>query len=447
MWKMQTFKDLIKICRDKFWSSRDDKYALLEIIIITEIIIGLCFYFHPSDPFLLSGSFPWIWFAPVLVALRYGTFKGILSIVIITINWIFFKHANLTYILTAHYYFLGGFLLTVLSGEFQAVKAVQSKYNIELRDYFENRLRIITEELYLTKLSSDLMEQNFISTPLTIVGALEKVRTILIKSGGVFNKNTAEDLINLLNIFCDFKNAAIYAYRNGQFDIKPIAYIGNNISFNKDDILVKKCLDIKAPGYCAVNELTEYQQSQYLVTSLLRTSDNEIIGILVVEDMLFWYLTDETIKKINLVLTYFSDDFTSINQTKNFLALYPDCPLNFSKELHRLVNIKRAVGIDSGILVFAIKGERNDSVIMHLLENRYGLAMSWKYMEQGKKYLIILLPLLNFKTMAAYLLHMKQDLKREFGIYFENEEIFTFSSVITTDSPEENVRKLLQDYK
>jgi len=287
MWKIQIFRDLIKTSRDRLWSSKDDKYALLEIIIITEIIIGLCFYFYPSEPFLLSGNFPWIWFAPVLIALRYGTFKGILSIVIITINWIFFEHVNLTYILTAHYYFLGGFLLTVLSGEFQAVKAVQSKYNIELRDYFENRLRIITEALYLTKLSSDLMEQNFISIPLTVVDALEKLRTILIKSGGVFNKNAAEDLINLLNIFCDFQNAAIYAYRNGQFDIKPIAYIGNNTSFNKDDILVKKCLAITAPGYCAVNELTEYQQSQYLITSLLRTSDNEIIGILVVEDMLF----------------------------------------------------------------------------------------------------------------------------------------------------------------
>jgi len=145
-----------------------------------------------------------------------------------------------------------------------------------------------------------------------------------------------------------------------------------------------------------------------------------------------------------LIITYFSDDFTLINQTKNFLSLYPDCPLSFSKELHKLVNIKRVIGIDSGILVFAIKGEHNDSVIMHLLENRYGLAMSWKHVEQDEKYLIILLPLLNFKTMAAYLLHMKQDLKREFGIHFENEEIVIFSSIITTDSPEENVRKILQ---
>jgi len=280
---------------------------------------------------------------------------------------------------------------------------------------------------------------------LTVTGILEKLRAILIKSGGVFEKNAAEDLINLLNIFCSFQNAAIYTYRNDQFDIEPIAYIGKNIAFNKDDILVKKCLEIRESNYCAVNELTEYQQSQYLITSLLRTSDNEILGILVIEDMLFWYLTDETIKKINLTLAYFSDDFTAINQNKNFLALHPDCPLGFSKELHKLVSLKKTIDIDSGVLVFVVKGKQHDNVIIHLLESRYGLTMAWKHTEQDREYLIILLPLLNFEAMAAHLLLMKQDLKREFGIHFENEEIFTFSSIITTDSPEENVRKLLQN--
>lgn len=447
MWKIQKFRDLITTFKDKFWSSEDNRYALLEIIIITEIIVELCFYLYPSDPFFLSGNFPWIWFAPVLVALRYGTFKGILSIIIIIVNWLYFESIDLTYILTSRCYFLGGFLLTVLCGEFYTAKTAQCTRDIELRDYFENRLKTLNEAFYLSRLSSDLMEQNFINAPLTITGILEKLRAILIKSGGIFDKSAANDLLNLLNLFCSFQNAAIYAYRNGQFDIEPIVCIGKNITLNKDDILVKKCLEIKESNYCAVNELTEYQQSQYLITSLLRTSDNEILGILVIEDMLFWYLTDETIKKINLILTYFSDDFTAINQTKNFLTLYPDCPLGFSKELHKLVNLKKTIGIDSGILMFAIKGKQHDNVIVNLLEERHDLILTWRHTEQDKEYLIILLPLLNFNAMTAHLLLIKQDLKKEFGIHFENEEIFTFSSVLTTDSPEENVKKLLQAHK
>ncbi|MEB4733862.1 hypothetical protein OXV40_32935, partial [Burkholderia contaminans] len=43
------------------------------------IVLALAWHFDRSDPLLLRADFPWLWFGPLIVALRYGTLLGLLA--------------------------------------------------------------------------------------------------------------------------------------------------------------------------------------------------------------------------------------------------------------------------------------------------------------------------------------------------------------------------------
>src|SRR5687767_10932775 len=65
-----------------------NRWLWVEAIVIPVIGIILCYFANPEDPFFVNkGEFPWTWFAPILVALRYGVMAGILSTGILLIGW------------------------------------------------------------------------------------------------------------------------------------------------------------------------------------------------------------------------------------------------------------------------------------------------------------------------------------------------------------------------
>ena len=415
----------------------------VETVVITAIIMGLCFYFYPQDPIFLHNTFPWIWFAPVLITLRYDAFHGVVSIILIALMSFYLKEGELVSVLSTGYYFLGGFLLTALCGMFQAYWRERNENAMELEKYLNERLTTLTNAYHAMRLSHDRLEQNFVSLPLTTVGAMKKLRVVLAESGGELNKNSAENLINLLNPFCALQAAAIYQYKDGKFDMEPIAHLGKKIPLAEDDILVKKCLENKVTSYYAVNELTEYQQSQYIVASLLQ-SDNGILGIFVVQDMGFWNLTDATIQTINLMLTYFTDDLVAAKQAKDLLKLYPDIPLAFAKELYRVVDLKKKLNIPSAIITFIIpKSSQRNIVVAHLVYQHNDLTLTWQHKQGNEEREIVLLPLFTPKMVEDYLQRTKQDLKQNMGIVLGEKEVYARYIELTAETPEQNVNKIL----
>src|SRR6185436_2819114 len=67
----------------------------VEAIIIPILGIALCWLASPEDPFFVhKGEFPWTWFAPVLVALRYGVMAGITSSAVMVVAWFLIAPAD-----------------------------------------------------------------------------------------------------------------------------------------------------------------------------------------------------------------------------------------------------------------------------------------------------------------------------------------------------------------
>lgn len=58
----------------------------LEVVFIPIAAIGIAWLASPQDPLLANLLFPWLWLAPVLIALRYGVLPGLLASVPLLAN-------------------------------------------------------------------------------------------------------------------------------------------------------------------------------------------------------------------------------------------------------------------------------------------------------------------------------------------------------------------------
>ena len=46
--------------------------AIAEVLAVPLLVLALCVWINPADPFYTHGPFPWVALGPVVVALRYG---------------------------------------------------------------------------------------------------------------------------------------------------------------------------------------------------------------------------------------------------------------------------------------------------------------------------------------------------------------------------------------
>src|SRR6185436_14966059 len=94
-----------------------NRWLWVEAVAIPVLGMGLCYLISPQDPFFIrSGEFSWAWFAPVLVALRYGVMAGITSSAVLLIAW--FVIGNAPDAAFPKLYFLGGVILVMITGEY-----------------------------------------------------------------------------------------------------------------------------------------------------------------------------------------------------------------------------------------------------------------------------------------------------------------------------------------
>lgn len=89
----------------------------LEVVVITLGVIAAGIFFEHDNPFQINGEFPWIWIAPVLIALRYGVPPGLVSSLILIAAWKLMDHLSETHESFPEQFFLGGLIMVMLCGD------------------------------------------------------------------------------------------------------------------------------------------------------------------------------------------------------------------------------------------------------------------------------------------------------------------------------------------
>jgi polysaccharide biosynthesis protein PelD len=390
----------------------------METIVITALTLAAGFLVQPSDPLFARGGFPWVWFGPVLVALRYGVIAGIASMVLVVLAW--FVGDTLGFVERAQFpklFFLGGLLLAMVSGEYSGTWRIRLRRLEEVNGYVSTRLDELTKAYFALNLSHDRLEQNLISRPITLRDALSRLRGDTPQAHAAATlKESAQDFLNIITQFCQIEAAGLFALVEGEPEPKQLASIGQSGALDTNDPLYRYCLDGGVMTHVQAH-LAERSDSKYLVVAPLTASDGARLGVVAIEKMAFLNLNSETLHILGALLGYYADGIRKASVTEALVRAHPDCPSDFALELERLASMSKAYGINTSLLTltFAPRAQTQD-ILLHLQRAERGVDVRWLTQRNERVVLVKLMPLTNAKGVMGYLNRLEMLLQENFGL-------------------------------
>ena len=187
--------------------------AELETLAIVIGLPALGIWIRPADPLYVHADFPWLIFAGLLPALRYGFAYGFFSALVL----------NGYMGAAAHFHILGveqfplqygiGLLLgAMLAGEFTDLWTKRNNQQHIINDYQHMRLEEFTRSYHLLKVSHDRMEHRLAAGTVSLREALMGLRRRLMQAKGceALNPESGDYILQLFADYVAVRVAAVY---------------------------------------------------------------------------------------------------------------------------------------------------------------------------------------------------------------------------------------------
>lgn len=398
-----------------------NRWLWLEAFAIPLIGIGLCWLASPGDPFFVnSGEFPWTWFAPVLVALRYGVMAGITSSAVLLGGWFLLAPADAAF---PKLYFLAGVILVMISGEYSTTWRTRLRRVGELNAYLTERFTRIMNQLNVLRLSHDALEHDLITQPATLRDALQELRTLM-ATRGIGTPGAvlpaAQEILVLLSHHCQLEAAAIYEVAEGNYVQR--AKLGEPPPLKRSDSLLEFALEKRTLAHLQTEELGKDIPTEHLVVAPILTSGDQLLGVVVVTRMPFFALNEDTLRTMSLLLGLYADSVVVSDQVGQVMTGVRGVTYDFADELVKLMRLRRDFAINSHCVVFQFgaHSERVDMILFATrLRRRFDVQWQFGGGEGQSTGIANLMPLASETAVRGYLERMEAALKDRFGGDFE----------------------------
>lgn len=398
--------------------------AWIESLVITVIFILLSEIVH--DPLSLKSPYPWIWFAPVLIALHYGLLPSQGSIFVLVMTYLY-VHPQQLFTTYFQLFVLGGFVMTFICSIWQNSWSSKIIYSNEISTYLQKRIQTIADTFRLTSLAYQRLENNYVAKPVTIRTSMNELRYLLANKNKDSEQQILNRFLNILAIHCSLEKAAIFPVINNKIIPDAITSIGSTKNPTPNNFFIKQCLENAKMTYITADEALKGHLTEYLIGAPFKDQSGGINALLLVEEMPFLSLNDENIATMNLLLNYFLEGNT-VKGAEYTLHKFPDCPIVFANELQRLFNLEKRIQKDSAIEVFFILNKlREDDYIFRIKQEIRGLDSWWQTEHRGTKILMILMPFTDRPAAECYRRRIDEVLFQEFGIHINQGEIIFHS--------------------
>ncbi len=394
---------------------RASRLAWLEVALFTLGGLALALVFQPSNPLLLDQPFPWLWLAPVLLALRYGTLAALAASTLLFLAWLLLDFLGRGSGAFPGQYFLGGLILTLIAGEFSDVWAGRLQRVREVNGYLAQRLESLTRRHYLLKLSHERLEQDMLVKPVTLRDTLRHLRQLTVDGGGG-PLPQAHELMRILGQACQLGVASLHAEVQGRLQLTPAASLGEAEALVLDDPLVAYAL--------ARNELSHVQSadfceadSRYLVVAPVLDASGGRLGLLAVSQIPFMALNAETLQFLSVALGYYADVIAMGPAVRELRRRYPSCPPLFAAELLRLERIRRDTGVNSALVALSFAPSlHQQGLFAEAVRLRRQLDVAWSLQGERQEVLLTLMPLYGHAAVDGYLLRLERRFHEGFGV-------------------------------
>ncbi|HQQ69986.1 MAG TPA: PelD GGDEF domain-containing protein [Alicycliphilus sp.] len=367
-----------------------------ETLLLPLVAIALGLLWAAQDPLQVQAGFPWTWLAPVVLALRYGPMAGLGGASVLLAAWLALNQGH--WDAFPQLYFLGGLILVMLVGEFSSLWQARTRRAETLQLYLDQRMENLTRQHYLLRLSHDRLEQELIGRPMSMRDALSGLH-----QAGHGAQPDAQALLRLLAQYCQLECAAIHAVQGARLVAQPPVSIGAYGPLQAGDALVQQALQTRR--LCHVSQLqSARQETRYLVAAPLLDLAGEMYGLLVVQDMPFFALHEESLQTLQLLLGYYTDGLSMDALVRPIVQQYPDCPPLFAFELQRLAHVHASAGVPSILVALECQQQALEQDLPMQMERlKRELDETWLITAPSRQVLAVLMPLGVGATAEGYI--------------------------------------------
>lgn len=390
----------------------------IEIVAISLGAVAVSWFARPGDPTLSQLSFPWLWLAPVLIALRYGVLPGLISGTVLLVNgWIATQLGRAPVDVSAAPMFGGG-LLVLLCGEFSDVWRDRNRRMEETYLYVTERLSRLTKRHLLLNLSHDRLEQEMLARPGSLRDALVRLRSLTLD----LDKRDqplpgADGLLQLLSQYVNIEAAQIFTLveKNGTYALGALAAsLGDPDVLLPDDELLTLALETGSLAHIAGQDISMRRRTSQLVVAPLVAGDSQLIGVLSVTRMPFFSLNVENLQMMLVLLGYYADNVGSAFGVASIQKQLPGMPFLFAQELARTLRLHEKIGMASHLVVMRFHGSRGHEIADNFLRIKRGLDLYWKTVVNNFPILVILLPFASSSAKDGFLERVEAWLESHF---------------------------------
>lgn len=421
--------------------------AIAEVLAVPLLVLALCVWVNPADPFFTHGPFPWVVLGPVVVALRYGALAGILAALVVLAGWFGLARQGLIGPTMPQDEFLGALVLVMICGEFGSLWSNRVRRAETMQRYIAQRLDHLTHQHYLLRLSHDRLEQDLISRPVSMRDALLNLRRIT-SHGMVADAAAlpaAGELLRLLSQYCQIECAAVYRMEGSNIRRAADHTLGTPFELNTTDPLITFALERQELSHVALDELEQRGRSRYLVVVPLKDAVGTLQALLVVERMPFFALHEETLQMLNLLLGYYADSLNAARIAEPILRAVPACPPAFAFELMRVWHIRQTSGVRSALVALEFRSQPGfDDLALQIERLQRALDSVWACESAHGRVLLTLMPLAGESAAQGYANRVEGWISQNRGATLEEAGVTTRVVLLDQQPPAQLLNTLLQ---
>lgn len=397
-------------------------FSWLEVAVITTLVIVFCQLAKPDDPFFLNSTIAWPVVAPLLISLRYGFFKGVVSAALLLLIIVLWQRLNNdTNNLTPTYAIFIA-ITSMVAGEFRDTWERRLSRLQESNQYRQLRLDEFTRSFHMLKVSHDRLEQQMAGHSLSLREALINLRKNIQGSNqqqnllSKFSPAVANKIMALFSEYGSIQQAAFYQYTEQGIQSEPLSRLGEDITLINDDPLLKHCISTRQ--VVSINpELVKKinaQHSKYMMCIPFIDSNDRLYAVVVVNSMPFLSFQEPVQKLLAVLAGHIADLFSAIQVVDKLEDVeLTDMLVNLKRSL---ININKHE-LPSTVISFNI--ENNDAgyqVLSIIKQIRRGLDLIFEYQTDSTVEVICLLPLTELIGVEGYRNRLQEACQSQLGM-------------------------------
>lgn len=394
-----------------FIGSKKDLIAWLETLVVT--LLAILIWFNTDIYRLISAQqsevitgFFWPVLGPILLALRYGFGKGVISalmlLVFIASDLQLKNQLGLFSVSIA----VGTMLITMIVGEFRDHwQASIQKYTLE-NNYMQQKIESFATNYHLLKVSHDQLEHLIAGQKVSLRTKVNQLQTAVFKAGDNRFENLNQDFLHLIAEIIGIEVAGMYVCVDNQINLDGAIHLGDSHKLDAYDPMLKDMLDCHQVLTPKVLEQGEVHKSRYQLCLPLLDTRGNLQAVVVAEKVKFMQLTQANIALLALVANYAAD---LLNGELQAPVLEPGQADIFVDYLNRARDNQRIYGADTCVVAFKNIPDVFESVLPKIIDFRRGADVYWQYSNRSNQQgFVVLLPLTSLWGAEKYTARIKE---------------------------------------